>query len=341
MDVDSQPQDAEKSMEAEATMTEPTENGVQDSEENPIAKIKQLSDEQRRLKIKEITLLDVVHLNAQIVIDDPNNKAGVLEHSKVHDALLDMCEMGLMCIDWSVTKRYQLEDKERNGIFIVGLSPIQVRAGRDWVQGLFLRGKGRKGLEDDIQGYSDTELGKLLKDLHFRDEIRAKIMNCALDTEKTSTSGEIVRMMIWTWLDSVLLSTSNIVGHTLSEEASMKSAGSSKDVESNEEKPSSSGSSDPNPDAMNRQMRHLCSINRSLHDCVVLADEKFNEAGLELTDANAETLLKTHVGAAVRCYVFLKKEPKESDRHLEDFSRIFNQLFPSDSLRARKKKKTK
>jgi hypothetical protein len=285
--------------------------------------------------VKEISLRDVVFLPRQVYIDDAHQKAGVLENSKVHDAMLDMCDMGILRIDWGVTRRVVLDSDKHFGNFVVGFSPEQVRAGRDWIQGLFIRSKNREDLHEDLQRYTDAELLALLRDLHFRKDTVAKIMETA---GSNAPAGATVRTMIFAWLDSMFMSIMNPMGH---EPALVD------EPETETETDSGSGSEtkmeDSTSDSTALEM-HLCQINTDLHDVVRRTEEQFQSAGLDLTSENAENLFKTHMGCMIRCFLFLNRDEKAGYRFLEDASRMYNSMIqphPAPEGKRRKKMKAK
>jgi hypothetical protein len=324
-------------MDADVPMIADTESVSENPSTDTDFKIQSLDEARKRVKVKEISLRDVVFLPRQVYIDDAHQKAGVLENSKVHDAMLDMCDMGILRIDWSVTRRVVLDSEKHFGNFVVGFSPEQVRAGRDWIQGLFIRSKNRDDLHEDLQKYTDAELLALLKDLHFRKDTVAKIMDTV---GSNAPAGVAVRTMIFAWLDSMFLSIMKPMGHepALENESETDSAPDSAPESVSETKMEDSTS------VSSELTLHLCQINSDLHDIVLRTDEQFQSAGLDLTSENAENLFKTHMGCMIRCFLFLNRDEKAGYRFLEDASRMYNSMIqphPAPEGKRRKKMKAK
>jgi hypothetical protein len=262
-----------------------------------------------QLLVKQVTLLDMVDLDSFVYIDDANNQAGVLEESIVHNALKDLIAMNLLGVSWEHTKRVLLDSKLHYGNFIVGLSPIQVREARDYVQALFMRTTSKEQIAKQINDFSNSELLSYLKKMKFRKESIEKIMECVnSDTMKAS---EAVKTTLWAIVDISLESICNPIGS----EPSLESE-SVKKVEDEE-----------NKELNNDLIRELSNINPDLLKCFTSTHSQFELAGVDINEESAKEMMKVHLGSVVRCFFHTNPEMDDNNKKiLNDLSILYNQI---------------
>lgn len=292
----------------------------------------------KRLRKQPISLYDVATLKQQVVIDEENNKAGVLDGSRVADAIEDLIEQNLLSVDKSVLKRVVLGSDMHNGNFTVGYSTPQVKAARECILRLFMYGTGRNALSEQITTYSDQDLHDLLRALEFRPDMVQGIMDLATSDKP---AGEVTRQMVWAWLDSMFTSVLTPVDDIVAEAKTDPAETGVEEIPDGDGMDTTGGSGATSARAAFELT--MQQQNPSMHAAYAQTELQFNQAGLQLDDKDvALKLLKTHMAAALRCYAHITTDDdSNSFGVINDFSRIYNEVYQPATQGAAKRRKIK
>lgn len=242
----------------------------------------------KRLLSEEIKIKDVLQLQSSVIIDDQNQKGCILKDSLVHKALLDLVDMGYIILDKEV-REMDINTKTHSGLFLVGFSPTQVRAAKQYAQAFFMEGLSRNNLERQIFHYNNDQIIQLLRTLHYRDHAIERIEQML---KKNPDTKETVKLMIFAGLDTVFESINNPIG--------MEPGAKTSDEPKEDDIPASKKLKETEK---NRTVfvKELKNINYPLSEIFAMIDNTFVENDIAISRDNAPSLLRTHIASALRC----------------------------------------